>query len=270
MRMLLSRIADLCGLRFGRSGLIIEDESIDVRFNKLPDIICSWVEDYIEVPESDILDFGCGEGITALSFATKHCAKSVVGVDIMPDPLRCLDQARRHLNMVALPSNLQLQQIAPGTDFFVGAKFDLIYSWSVFEHVDQTILFSTLGQLKEKLKRGGLFFLQIAPLFYSAEGSHLYQKIPEAWGHLYNQENLYYAKLCSACSTQEEIDALWSCYQTLNRLTADRLVDLIQNVGFRVVRKHVTEDSCTPRQELLSVFNRQVLMTNQVVLLLTH
>ena len=250
--------------------MIIENKDIDVRFNTLADIIISWLAPHSPTKGIDILDFGCGEGITALSFSAKHDAKSVVGVDIMPDLLRCLEQAHRHLNMTSLPGNLHLTQISPGADFFPGRKFDVIYSWSVFEHVDQQIILDTFRQLKKKLNPGGFFFLQIAPLFYSSEGSHLYHKIPEAWAHLSCQESIYYSKLCSACSSQEEVDSLWSCYQTLNRLTPGHLIDIVKEVGFRIVRQYFTKDTISPSNELLSIFDKNVLTTNQIVLLLTH
>lgn len=246
----------------------IEDKVIRTKYIELPDIIQTWVAPYMDLSSADILDFGCGESITAVGVAARFKAKSVTGVDIGPGLLRCLDLVRQHLAMSELPSNLELKQIKPGEDFLPGRKFDLIYSWSVFEHIDQSIFDSVLQQLKSKLKPRGLLFIQISPLYYSAEGSHLFHKIAEPWGHLLNQANRYHAKLCGVCESKDEVARLWGTYHTLNRLTADDLIERSEKAGFRILRRYLTQDTHSVNEKLLKIYNKEVLMTNQVVLLL--
>jgi len=143
----------------------------------------------------------------------------------------------------------------------------LIYSWSVFEHVDQRLLDSTLKLLRASLRPDGLLLVQIAPLYYSAEGSHLLHKVPEPWGHLATQHSAYYEKLCSAVAEAGERQALWSTFRTLNRITADALVGKIVDAGFQVVRTHKTRDAVEPPPPLTEIFQRDVLTTNQIVVL---
>ena len=248
---------------------LIDDEGFKARFVKLPDIIGDWIKDHLDLKTSDVLDFGCGQGITALGMAMRNNARQVCAVDIMPDVNQCLDVASATLGLKSLPSNIALAQISPGEDFCPGQSFDLVYSWSVFEHVEQDILNSVLAQLHGKLKPGGYLFIQIAPLFFSAEGSHLFHRIPIPWGHLTIQESTYYSKLCNACESREEVDALWSCYQWLNRVTAIDLKRRIVANGLKVVREYVTQD---PHAEqlpaaLLDAYQREALVTNQIVLL---
>lgn len=245
----------------------ISDETVRVKYIDLPEIISSWTAAHIDLRGADILDFGCGEGITALGFAVHTGANTVTGVDIMPDPALCLDRAREHLGMEKLPENLTLEQITPGHDFAEGKKFDLIYSWSAFEHVDQLIFDNVVSQLKGKLKKNGLLFIQIAPLFYSAEGSHLFHRIAEPWGHLSMQENLYYSRLCMAAQSKEEVDALWSCYQTLNRITAPELLERLQQAGLKILREQTFPGSRRPPRKLLGIYQKDVLETEQVVVL---
>lgn len=247
----------------------IDDEGFKTRFVKLPDIIGDWTKDHLDLKTSDILDFGCGQGITALGMAMRHNAQSVTAVDIMPDVNQCLEVARTSLGIDSLPANIALSRISPGQDFHSGKLFDLVYSWSVFEHVEQGILDSVLTQLHGKLKPGGHLFIQIAPLFFSAEGSHLFHRIPIPWGHLSIQESTYYGKLCDACASKSELDALWSCYQWLNRIDAVDLKRHLVSSGFDIVREFTTQD---PHAEelpanLLDVYRREVLLTNQIVLL---
>ncbi len=243
------------------------DADFRVRFVDLPEIIDSWVGKDIHLPSAKILDFGCGEGITALGMVLRKQVPRLMGVDIMPDVEQCLSRSKQNLGIETLPGNLKLQRIAPGADFATGETFDLIYSWSVFEHVEQTLMPKVLRQLHNKLSKKGYFFVQIAPLYYSFEGSHLFHRIPEPWGHLLNQQSIYYAKLCQACHSKEEVDALWSCYQWLNQITASQLKLEIERAGFRVKREYVTQSQHKPPKQLQEIFNEEVLRTHQVVYL---
>jgi 2-polyprenyl-3-methyl-5-hydroxy-6-metoxy-1,4-benzoquinol methylase len=85
-------------------------------------------------------DIGCGEGITALGVARRFNPRSVRAVDIMLDPLQCLPCAKQVLGLEFLSDNLSLTQIEPGEQFAEPGSFDLIYSWSVFEHIEQPLL----------------------------------------------------------------------------------------------------------------------------------
>lgn len=245
----------------------IADEGFRSRFEGLPRIIGSWVEGVIDLSTASVLDFGCGEGVTALGMILNNRVRKLWAVDIMPDVDNCRARAREHLGLESLPDNLHLQRIEPGADFARGEQFDLIYSWSVFEHVEQSLLAGVLAQLRSKLRSGGYLFVQIAPLYYSADGSHLFHRIPEPWGHLSNQHSAYYAKLCNACDSKDEVDALWSCYEWLNQITAPQLKLALSNAGFRVIREYFTVSEQTPPAELLEIFVEHVLRTNQVVYL---
>jgi|CXWL01.1.fsa_nt_gi SAM-dependent methyltransferase len=247
----------------------IDDEAFRVRYINLTDIIQSWVGDRLSWKTSDVLDFGCGEGITALGVARRFNPRSVRAVDIMPDPLQCLPRAKQVLGLEVLPDNLSLMQIEPGEQFAEPGSFDLIYSWSVFEHVEQPIIASVLQQINKMLRPGGYFLIQIAPLYYSSEGSHLFHRIAEPWGHLQNQDSVYFDKLCRACESKEEVDALWSCYQWLNRLTVAELKRHLSETGFTIVREYTTEDPNASRLPpmLLDIFKKETLLVNQVVML---
>ena len=235
----------------------------------LPDIIKSWVDSYVDLAGARVLDFGCGHGITALAMAMRFNAR-VLGVDVMPDPAECLPRAHAGLGIDALPENLELRQIEPGENFRAGEEFDLIYSWSSFEHISQDIIDRVLDQIKSRLSQNGCLFLQIAPLHYSAEGSHLFHRIPEPWGHIWNQESIYFRKLSESCESDDEVAALWSCFQTLNKLTASDLVELMHQHGFEIIREDKTEDQYQPHPGLEEVICPDVLRTNQIIILARH
>lgn len=245
----------------------ISDPGFRARYVDVPDIVESWVSERVELASADVLDFGCGEGIAALGMVRRKKVRSLLGVDIMPDPARCLPVASEQLGLESLPGNLELQQIGSGADFAPGRRFDLVYSWSVFEHVEQRKVLAVLEQLRTKLKPGGYLFVQIAPLYYSADGSHLFHRIPEPWGHLRNQDSDYFRKLCEACDSREEVDALWSCYQWLNRMTVPELRRKLVEAGFDVEREYTCGAPHEVPAELLEVYQREALETNQVVFL---
>ena len=64
----------------------ITDEGIRSRFVDVPSILESGVSQYWSLEGSDIMDFGCGEGVAALGLALQYAPRRVVGVNIMPRP----------------------------------------------------------------------------------------------------------------------------------------------------------------------------------------
>jgi cyclopropane fatty-acyl-phospholipid synthase-like methyltransferase len=125
--------------------------------------------DCLHVPKPRLLDFGCGQGITALGIAVREPHFSVIGVDINDEYRDCLPQARTQLGLSALPSNLEFQRIARRViDAGLTEPFDCIYSWSVFEHVNQRELPETAQALRQVLKVDGVLLVQVAPVLFCA------------------------------------------------------------------------------------------------------
>ena len=252
------------------SATSIKDETFRTKFVTLPATISQWVEEHSDLRGAEILDFGCGEGITALGLALQYQPARVMGVDIMPDPERCLPIAETELGLTSLPDNLELHRVKPGHLHSANASFDIIYSWSVFEHVDTRVIDDVIELIHKSLKPGGVVFIQIAPLYYSAAGSHLYEYIQEPWGHLIHPTNVYYDKLlaCDNIDNEDLRKALLSTYNTLNRITSSELERRFENKRFQVIRKYTTSDQFDPPDTLTEIYNYDVLTTNQVVLLL--
>lgn len=244
----------------------MQDPHFRGRFLDVPAIISDWCGPS-RIRGADILDFGCGEGISALGLATAFGPRRVVGVDIMPDPDRCLDVAKAHLNIDSLPPALQLYRVQPGRLHNDADRFDVAYSWSVFEHVDQTLVDHSLSLIRSALRPRGHFLAQIAPLYYSAEGSHLSHVLKEPWIHLRMQENRLEHVLREAVADPEEAAALWSTYCTLNKITHQDLIARIAANGFEILRTFVTKQEREPPPSLLDVYHRDALLTNQVVVL---
>lgn len=245
----------------------MQDPYFKVRFVDVPAILVDWFAPHCSIDGASILDFGCGEGVTALGLALGFSPRRVVGVDIMPDPERCLAVAKKNLNLESLPANLELHRVQPGRLHSDSERFDLAYSWSVFEHVDQALLERSLSLVHSALRPGALFLVQIAPLYYSAEGSHLSHVVPEPWAHLLMQENRLEDRVRRSTADLSEAQAWWSTYRTLNKITHQSLLARIGSAGFEVLRTFTTKQEMAPPPQLLDVFQPDALLTNQVVVL---
>jgi SAM-dependent methyltransferase len=252
---------------FDRVRADITDPIYQTKFFDLPDIISDWAQPYLNLQNADILDFGCGEATTAMGFALRKRPRRVVGVDVVSDPELCLPYAQQHLDLAALPENIELHRVAPGLLHNDGDRFHLVYAWSVMEHVREDLLDATLSMLHDRLRDGGLLFVQISPLFYSSEGSHLFHKIPERWGHLRHQHSEYVAMLRHACASETEYRTLLDTYETLNRITAPRLRAAIENAGFTIVRDQYREEEFDIPPEVSECYVDQVLRLGEVVFL---
>jgi len=245
----------------------MQDPHFKARFVDVPAILADWFRPYSRIEGATVLDFGCGEGVTALGVALGFSPDRVVGVDIMPDPERCLEVAKKNLSLESLPPSLELHRVEAGNLHGGPERFDLAYSWSVFEHVDQELLERSLSLIHSALRPGGLFLVQISPLYYSAEGSHLSHVVPEPWAHLLIQENRLEDRVRRSTGNPLEAQAWWSTYCTLNKITHQSLLAKIRNAGFEVLRTFTTKQDLVPPAELLEVFQAEALLTNQVVVL---
>ncbi len=145
-------------------GPVIIDEQVNAWFNTVPDIITSWLPQDFNWTSADVLDFGCGDGVTALSFACRHRCRKVVGVDVLANFEKCLRFAAPATGISDFSPNLMFKQIESG-EIGDHCQYDLIYSWSSVEHVDQRLLVDIFRKLACALKPGGFLFMQVDPLF---------------------------------------------------------------------------------------------------------
>jgi SAM-dependent methyltransferase len=234
------------------------------KFSGVPNIIADWAKDIGGLQDKRILDFGCGEGTAALGIATAHGPSLVVGVDINREHEQLAELANAS-GIRELPGNLVFEEIAPG-QISAQDRFDLVYSWSVFEHIDQTIVGDIVAGLRDKLRDGGHLFVQIAPLYYSPEGAHLWALGYKRWEHLTKQLDHIHREIYDTLP-KTDADGLWSVFATLNKITAPQLIREVTKGGFRLVREYTTMTAIVPDDDLTSCFARDALVTDQVVAL---
>jgi SAM-dependent methyltransferase len=139
-------------------------------------------------PNLRVLDLGCNNGNLSLYLARAGC--EVTGIDLAQN---AVDAARRSAEHYRL-ANARFQCLDFLTQWNEPAAFDLIFCWSVIEHIPDDQAF--VNQIARALKPGGRLLLSTAtpyPLHYRL---HLrwygYYAFDEKVGHLrrYTEESL--------------------------------------------------------------------------------
>ncbi len=262
----------------------ITDEWFRAHFCYAADVVQHWLGGVLDLPTARLLNFGCGDGITDLALVLRHGATAIHGVDIRREYTKLPRIAHEQLGMRRIPAALTFETIESGArlaDRHAGV--DGLVSWSTFEHVQRDQLLPILQDLHACLRPGGVFFLQIEPLFHSPFGSHLrrYDEVP--WHHLLVPEEALWKTIEAHQGpiNGEEVDFgfadfgvegykrfVFREYQQLNRLTADELVHLACQAGFVVERQERRSVDMEPPPTLLERYSNAVLRNNEIFLLL--
>lgn len=249
-----------------RRALSLHDD-LRLKFHELPGHLHNWLAPYGGLEGKRVLDFGCGSGFSAAGIALLGGAELVVGVDINPESQNCSAFLKNNFGLEDLPDNLRFEEIQPGqtTSF---DDFDCVFSWSVFEHVDERIFSGVLTKIVEKMRPGGLFFVQIAPLYFSPEGGHLWAIGYKAWEHLLSQTSNVEADLFSASHLSDaEKASLVGMFKTLNRITADDLIERFTGAGLTLLHEQRDKTTMPYPPSLARAYAMDALLTYQIVAL---
>jgi SAM-dependent methyltransferase len=225
-----------------------------------------WFLDHVEKPAKEIeeflsgtsvslagarvLDVGCGDGFIDLGVIKTFSPSLLVGTDLFPVDIDDLTRLSRTYLESDLPDCLKFSECSETTLPFPDASFDIVMSWSVFEHVSDPV--AVLREIRRVLRPGGYMFLQIWPLFHSQRGSHLWKWYPNGWEHLEKSNSELQTAISSQLSqTPELLDSTLVDLSTLNRLTLDQLQDSISAAGMNVRRVALQADTIDIPQSLL-------------------
>ena len=262
---------------------LISDEWFRAHFHYATDLVNQWLGSVLDLRTAKLLSFGCGDGITDLALVLRYGATDIYGIDIRQEYDKLKRISKEQLGLRRVPRSLRFDTIKPGTPLSGRMQINGIFSWSTFEHIQKDQLEPIARDLFNTLLPGGFFFLQIEPLFYSPFGSHLrrYDDVP--WHHLLvSDEELW--RVIQA--HQGEIDGaerdfgfddfgvegykhfVFNEYRTLNRLTADQLVDLMTSVGFTVAKQERRRVDMAVPEALQGRYPDDDLLTNEIILLL--
>jgi SAM-dependent methyltransferase len=188
-------------------------------------------------------DIGSGDGVIDLGVLRKSEAAKVVGYDVNAtdrDALRVL--AEEFGVADDFPDEERLAFVESGVRNVpaASAAFDVVYSWSSFEHVSHPT--AMLAEVRRILRPEGVFFLQIWPLYHSLHGGHLWYSIRESFPHLRWTEEEIREAVEGKPATDPRRDA-WDEFQSLNKLTLDQLDRAMLVAGLRPVRVELMSET---------------------------
>ena|GEM_PF-2576260 len=181
-----------------------------------------------------VLEVGCGPGLTALGLAQKACPNLLAAFDLQFHMRETLNQLGSHPLPQALPTCLHYILTDASNLGFRDESFDLVYAWSVFEHLKEPN--TVLSEIQRVLMPQGQLYIQIAPLYYSAFGHHCWEHVSEPFSHLKWDQETFRNAVFSSCSPQERIQRDWQTYEGLNRLTVGSLQKMLLQSGWILER----------------------------------
>jgi ubiquinone/menaquinone biosynthesis C-methylase UbiE len=183
-----------------------------------------------------VADLGCGDGIMALSVALKLKPAELVGFDVNETDVEgLLRRARAQRAAADLPANLTFTRCSATELPAPDASFDLVYTWSAFEHVHHPV--EVLREIRRVLTRDGILFLQLWPFYLSERGSHLWQWFPQPFHHLLSSHEEIEAEMRAGMPEDDFMtNYMLDEFKKLNRITVDELQAALLAAGFDIVR----------------------------------
>lgn len=117
-----------------------------------------------------VIDFGCGDGLQAVTIAARVPDCRVIGLDIQP---RFLEQARVRAARLGVSGRCRFAETT-------GERADVIISIDAFEHFSDPA--SILVVMSDLLKPDGELLVSFGPTWLHPYGGHLFSVFP--WAHL--------------------------------------------------------------------------------------
>jgi SAM-dependent methyltransferase len=179
-------------------------------------------EDGISIARKAVADIGCGDGIIDLALVMKGRPAKLVGYDIRPTDTDALARAAAAAGIAeALPEELTFVDSAPAHVPVEDDAFDVVVTWSVFEHV--TYPERMLAEISRILKPDGVLFIQLWPFYYSEHGGHLWPHYQESFPHLLHEDDAIREHVRGRRGTDPTRGDAVEEYDSLNRITVDDL-----------------------------------------------
>jgi len=190
--------------------------------------------DGLTVEGKQVADIGCGDGIIDLGLVQEGNPERLVGFDLnLTDAGGLLERARAEGYVDELPPNLVFTGSAPDRIPAEDGEFDVLVSWSAFEHVSDPAGMAT--EMRRIIRPDGVLFLQLWPFYYSEHGGHLFDWYPGGFAHLVNSDDVIKRRMLEE-DVKPHSEYIWSEFSSLNKITVDDLGEALRKGGFDVVK----------------------------------
>ncbi|MBA3263062.1 MAG: methyltransferase domain-containing protein, partial [Thermoleophilaceae bacterium] len=177
--------------------------------------------DGISLDGCRVADVGCGDGIIDLGLALKGQPRELIGFDLMEVDVDALLRSAQAAGAAdALPPGLRFERSEATSLPAPDAHFDVVVTWSVFEHVDDPM--GLLADIRRVIKPDGYFFLQLWPFFDSEHGGHLWPHYDGPYPHHLHRDEEILEDVEGRRATDPRRPAEDE-YRSLNRITLDQL-----------------------------------------------
>lgn len=193
--------------------------------------------------DKKILDFGCGLGGKEMVLM-QYKSKSIVGIDLSRRNIRYAREREMPANIRFLKRNILKDRIS--------GKYDIIFSFTVFEHIPKKEMVRILVKLKQMLTKKGKIII-VYNFYNDRFGSHLKEYIFHPWPQqIFNISDLfkywnnkkeqdkkithdsYFPKIYNHGNTKHNHD----CYMNINMLNERQFEKFVHQAGLRVTYKY--------------------------------
>ena len=261
----------------GWSYLNITDKQFLDNFIRQADRCYGWLKSLHVQPYHHILDFGCGEFIMDLGLVLRYGCH-VTGIDIRDHFQFHKARNMAQLGLSTFPDDLKLATIMPGQDLRSIGKFDVIVSWSVFEHIRRELIDDIVANFRDILNENGMVIIQIDPLYFSPFGSHLDRIVKEPWAHLlYSKEQIINRVQSTPASETLDLPLSEQSYDfikeylckeflELNMMGPNELIRLFERNGFDIMKEERKKTDLAVPEKLTGRFLLEDLLTTEIVI----
>lgn len=208
------------------------DKSEDFSFHKDEFKRClQIINNYLELKGKLILDVGVGTGFHT-GFLVHTGCKNVIGIDLLDYEtlwgggfkIKLLELYNEH-GLKFDGDKCQFIKMNAECMLFKDELFDFVFCLNAFEHISDPV--KALCEIWRVLKPEGYAFIQFDPVYYCDTGGHMFDFVPEPWGHLMHSHGEYISMLIKA-GTPEAI--ICDFKYGLNRRSKDYFINLFRDV----------------------------------------
>jgi ubiquinone/menaquinone biosynthesis C-methylase UbiE len=198
--------------------------------------------------DAKALNVGCGEMLTDLGLLNLG-AERITGLDVTSKDSKWLEAVANKVKLAGFDFPTDYKKRIKfvqydGVSFpFNDSAFDVIFSWSAFEHVADVK--PVLQEMKRVLAPGGQVFIQVFPWYNSRFGSHLTDYISEPFFQtkrsiewVKNELESYVAKNPDT-SSEFILNYMFNEYKNLNKLSPSRFYQEVVEAGFSVIKSRL-------------------------------